>query len=62
MSEDAIQSVCGAGQCSVWPTLPPLCSSTLDAALISNDMEQELRVLVLEHRRVGVSLLSLGRL
>ena len=53
MSPDAIQSVCQPGANPSWPSLPPLCASSLDAALVSNDMEQELRTLVTEHRWVS---------
>lgn len=52
MSQDAVLSVCGLGASPSWPTLPPLCSSTLDPTLVSNDLEQQLRVLLFEHRRV----------
>lgn len=52
MSQDAILSVCGPGASPCWPTLPPLCSSTLDSTLVSNDVEQQLRILLFEHRRV----------
>ena len=52
MSEDAILSVCAPGACPSWPNLPPLCANTLDIAYASNDLEMELRALVLEHRRV----------
>ncbi|GFN79292.1 centrosomal protein of 76 kda [Plakobranchus ocellatus] len=51
MSKDAIVSVCGAGASTSWPVPPPLSSSTLDPHLVSNDLEQQLKVLVLEHRR-----------
>ncbi|XP_055892466.1 centrosomal protein of 76 kDa-like [Biomphalaria glabrata] len=51
MSSDAIISVCGAGACPTWPIPPPLSPSTLDPILLSNDLEQQLRVLVMEHRR-----------
>ncbi|XP_076112649.1 centrosomal protein of 76 kDa-like [Mytilus galloprovincialis] len=51
MSQDAVLSVCGLGASPSWPTLPPLCSSTLDPTLVSNDLEQQLRVLLFEHRR-----------
>lgn len=56
MSQDAILSVCGQGTSPIWPTFPPLCASGLDAALISNDLEQQLRILTVEHRRdLGLS-------
>ncbi|XP_048752411.1 centrosomal protein of 76 kDa-like [Ostrea edulis] len=51
MSQDAILSVCGPGVSPTWPTMPPLCSSSLDPSLVSNDLEQQLRVMVYEHRR-----------
>ncbi|XP_005103634.1 centrosomal protein of 76 kDa [Aplysia californica] len=51
MSQDAIVSVCGPGACPQWPVPPPLSPSVLDSALVSNDLEQQLRVLVMEHRR-----------
>ncbi|CAH1779275.1 unnamed protein product [Owenia fusiformis] len=50
MSADAIRSVCGMGNIPTWPTLPPLCASNLDSALLSNDLEVELRALVDQHR------------
>ena len=54
MSADALQSVCGEGVVSPgFPTLPPLCATTLDNALVSNDLEHELRFLVTQHRRVS---------
>ncbi|ELT93283.1 hypothetical protein CAPTEDRAFT_130762 [Capitella teleta] len=51
MSEDAIASVCGPGSSPLFPQPPPLCANSLDAALVSNSIEQELRALVTEHRR-----------
>ncbi|XP_071091691.1 centrosomal protein of 76 kDa-like isoform X1 [Haliotis cracherodii] len=51
MAGDAVMSVCGPGACPTWPTPPPLCASTLDPSILSNDLEQQLRVLVMEHRR-----------
>ncbi|KAL5022137.1 hypothetical protein ScPMuIL_001292 [Solemya velum] len=50
MSHDAIRSVCGMGS-GTWPPLPPLCASSVDSSLVSNDLEQQLRVLVVEHRQ-----------
>lgn len=51
MSEDTIRSVCTLGSMPTWPTIPPLCANPLDASLASNDLEQQLRALVTEHRR-----------
>ena len=52
MSDDAIRSVCDAAVNRDWPAFPPLCASPLDAALVSNELEHELRSLVTEYRRV----------
>jgi len=54
MSDDAIRSVCDAGVNPDWPAFPPLCASPLDAALVSNELEHELRSLVTEYRRVSL--------
>lgn len=51
MSQDAIMSVCGSTSTPLWPQFPPLCAPGIDASLASNDLEQQLRVLVTEHRR-----------
>ncbi|KAM8846451.1 centrosomal protein of 76 kDa [Synchiropus picturatus] len=48
MSEEALKSVCTPG---VSPSLPPLCSPTLDAASASNHLELEMRYHVSEHRK-----------
>ena len=53
MSNDALRSVCGPAAIPGWPALPPLCASTIDTALVSNNMEYELRALVMQHRRVS---------
>ena len=52
MAEDAVRSVCEGGLLN-WPIPPPLCANILDAAAVSNDLEQQLRLLVTEHRRVS---------
>ena len=54
MSQDAISSVCSQGTSPLWPALPPLCAPVLDFVMISNDLEQQLRILVRDHRRVGI--------
>ncbi|NXN08758.1 CEP76 protein, partial [Indicator maculatus] len=51
MSEKAINSVCPPGTTSSVPPFPPLCASTVDAAVASNEMELQLRILVSEHRK-----------
>jgi len=52
MSDDAIRSMCDAGVNPDWPSFPPLSASPLDSALVSNELEHELRSLVAQHRRV----------
>jgi centrosomal protein CEP76 len=51
MSEDAITTVCTPSFVSTIPYLPPLCQNQLDATLISNDLERQLRALVVLHRQ-----------
>ncbi|XP_075069368.1 centrosomal protein of 76 kDa isoform X1 [Mixophyes fleayi] len=51
MSEEAIKSVCSPGSTTSLPPFPPLCSSLVDAATESNEIELQLRVLVSEHRK-----------
>ncbi|XP_053570872.1 centrosomal protein of 76 kDa [Bombina bombina] len=51
MSEEAIKSVCAPGSTTSLPPFPPLCSSLVDAAAESNDIELQLRVFVSEHRK-----------
>ncbi|XP_041333591.1 centrosomal protein of 76 kDa isoform X2 [Pyrgilauda ruficollis] len=56
MSGEAIKSVCAPGATSSVPPSPPLCASTIDAAVTSNEMEVQLRILVSEHRKdLGLS-------
>ncbi|NXC94520.1 CEP76 protein, partial [Certhia familiaris] len=55
MSGEAIKSVCPPGATSAVP-FPPLCASTIDAAVTSNEIEVQLRILVSEHRKdLGLS-------
>ncbi|POI34772.1 hypothetical protein CIB84_001476, partial [Bambusicola thoracicus] len=56
MSAEAIKSVCSPGTASSVPPFPPLCASAIDAAVTSNDIELQLRILVSEHRKdLGLS-------
>ncbi|XP_066184825.1 centrosomal protein of 76 kDa isoform X2 [Sylvia atricapilla] len=56
MSGEAIKSVCPPGSTSSVPPFPPLCASTIDAAVTSNEIEVQLRILVSEHRKdLGLS-------
>lgn len=52
MSGEAIKSVCSPGAASSVPPFPPLCASAIDAAVTSNEIELQLRLLVSEHRKV----------
>ena len=51
MSEDAILTVCTPSFVSTIPYLPPLCQNQLDSTLISNDLERQIRSLVVLHRQ-----------
>lgn len=51
MSDEAIGSVCGPKLLPSGAMFPPLYPATVDSALVSNDMEYELRSLVTDHRR-----------
>ncbi|XP_030408578.1 centrosomal protein of 76 kDa isoform X3 [Gopherus evgoodei] len=51
MSGEAIKSVCSPGATTSLPPFPPLCASTIDAVVISNEIELQLRILVSEHRK-----------
>ncbi|XP_072684750.1 centrosomal protein of 76 kDa isoform X8 [Canis lupus baileyi] len=51
MSEEAIRSVCAPGATTSLPPFPPLCASTIDASVTSNEIEMQLRLLVSEHRK-----------
>ncbi|XP_071495438.1 centrosomal protein of 76 kDa-like [Diadema antillarum] len=51
MSADAISSVCGPSNVSHWPNIPPLVPSSFDHALVSNELELELRALTVDHRK-----------
>lgn len=52
MSGEAIKSVCSPGTTSSVLPFPPLCASTIDPAVTSNEIELQLRILVSEHRKV----------
>nr|XP_034981273.1 centrosomal protein of 76 kDa isoform X2 [Zootoca vivipara] len=56
MSGEAIKSVCSPGATTALPHFPPLCASSVDAAVTSNELELQLRMLVVEHRKdLGLS-------
>lgn len=58
MSGEAIKSVCSPGATTALPPFPPLCASAVDAAGASNELELQLRILVVEHRKVHVIIFS----
>ncbi|CAB1321411.1 unnamed protein product [Coregonus sp. 'balchen'] len=51
MSEEAVGSVCSPGSTTSLPPLPPLCGPSLEPSAASNQLELELRYLVVEHRK-----------
>ena len=53
MRSEVVLSVCGPGASPLWPSPPPLCASVLDPTLVSNDLEIQIRRLVVQHRQVS---------
>jgi centrosomal protein CEP76 len=51
MSDDAIRTVCTPSFVSTIPSIPPLCPNKLDVNSIANDLERQLRSLVVLHRK-----------
>jgi centrosomal protein CEP76 len=51
MSDDAILNICSPTFVSTVPCFPALCQNQLDAALVANDLEHQLRALIIEHRK-----------
>lgn len=60
MSEEALKSVCAPGSTTSLPPLPPLCAPSVEPAPASNRLEQEMRYLVSEHRKVKHSALYIS--
>lgn len=52
MSPDAIASVTTPGYVITAPTMPHLMSNTLDPVALSNDIEKQIRALIVQHRKV----------
>lgn len=52
MSADAIASVNTPGLVLKAPIMPHLVNNTLDPIALSNDLEKQMRVLIIEHRKV----------
>jgi centrosomal protein CEP76 len=52
MSADAIASVNTPGLILTAPMMPHLVSNTLDPVALSNDIEKQIRALIIQHRKV----------
>jgi len=52
MSADAIASVNTPGLVLTTPIMPHLMSNTLDPVALSNDIEKQIRALIIQHRKV----------
>jgi hypothetical protein len=53
MSADAIASVNTPGLVLTAPVMPHLMSNTLDPIALSNDIEKQIRALIIQHRKVN---------
>jgi len=54
MSNDAIASVNTPGLVLTAPIMPHLMSNTLDPVALSNDIEKQIRALIIQHRKVYI--------
>jgi hypothetical protein len=54
MSADAIASVNTPGLVLTSPIMPHLMSNTLDPIALSNDIEKQIRALIIQHRKVDI--------
>jgi len=52
MSTDAIASVNTPGLVLTAPVMPHLMNNTLDPIALSNDIEKQIRALIIQHRKV----------
>ena len=52
MSVDAIASVNTPGLVLTAPVMPHLMGNTLDPIALSNDIEKQIRALIVQHRKV----------
>ena len=52
MSPDGIASVTTPGLVMTTPVMPHLMGNTLDPVALSNDLEKEMRALIIQHRKV----------
>jgi centrosomal protein CEP76 len=53
MSEDAISAICAPSSVSTIPYMPPLCQNQLDHTLLANDLERQLKSIIVLHRKDG---------
>jgi len=56
MSVDAIASVNTPGLVLTTPIMPHLMSNILDPVALSNDIEKQIRALIIQHRKVCIYL------
>jgi hypothetical protein len=54
MSADAIASVNTPGLVLTTPIMPHLMSNILDPVALSNDIEKQIRALIIQHRKVCI--------
>ena len=52
MSTDAIASINTPGLVLTAPIMPHLMANTLDPVALSNDLEKQMRALIIQHRKV----------
>ena len=55
MSSDAIASMNTPGHVLTTPIMPHLMGNTLDPVALSNDIEKQIRALIIQHRKVRMT-------
>ena len=61
MSHDSIASVNTPGLVLTAPVMPYLISNTLDPVALSNDIEKQIRALIIQHRKVNILKVNFSR-
>jgi hypothetical protein len=56
MSSDAIASINTPGHVLTTPIMPHLMGNTLDPVALSNDLEKQIRALIIQHRKVRIEI------
>lgn len=56
MSPDAIAAVNTPGYVITAPVMPHLLNNSLDPVALSNDIEKQIRALIIQHRKVHIKL------